>query len=219
MWNNSISGPHPEGIPCDIVVCVLSISIGSIIGIVLAAVVLVLLLLMLVCCCCPCCMLHKNKKETGRYWGGPKRSPTPAAMANGQSLMENYLLQQQHQHQVQQQFPMQQVMHANQQGMAMGIMEQPQNDPQQPQQAMFFQDQNGYIQQVSVPFAGQPSGANFYPAQQHVGQIPVPMPQQMFVPQQQVQQPLLGQAGNFQGLQQEQHQHNLASQQHNVFQR
>merc|ERR1739848_824033 len=49
--------------------------------------------------------------------GGPKRSPTPAGvMANGQTLMENYLQQQQYP----QQYPMQQVLQPNQQGMGMG---------------------------------------------------------------------------------------------------
>ena len=153
---------------------------------------------MFFCCCCPCCLLHKNKKETGRYWGGPKRSPTPGAMANGQTLMENYLQQQQYP----QQFSMQQqVIQPNQQGMGMGYTE-----PAQP--AMFFQDQNGYIQQVSAPLMGQGAGANLAPA--YVGQFPTTMPQQMFVPQQ-VQQPLL-QQGNFQ------EQQNLTNQQQNVFQ-
>ena len=171
-------------------------SIGSIVGIVLAAVVLVLLVLMLFCCCCPCCLLHKNKKETGRYWGGPKRSPTPAGvMANGQTLMENYLQQQQYP----QQYPMQQVLQPNQQGMGMGYTEPA-------QQAMYIQDQNGYIQQVSAPLMGQ-GGAGAC-----VGQFPMTMHQQMFVPQQ-VQQPLLLQQGNFQELQ------NLTNQQQNAFQR
>ena len=119
-------------------------------------------------------------------------------MANGQTLMENYLQQQQYP----QQFSMQQqVIQPNQQGMGMGYTE-----PAQP--AMFFQDQNGYIQQVSAPLMGQGAGANLAPA--YVGQFPTTMPQQMFVPQQ-VQQPLL-QQGNFQ------EQQNLTNQQQNVFQ-
>ena len=119
-------------------------------------------------------------------------------MDNGQSLVDNYLLQQQYQ----QQYPMQQVIQSNQQGMGMGYTEPA-------QQAMFFQDQNGYIQQVAAPLMGQAPGANL--AQAYMGQFPTPMPQQMFVPQQ-VQQPLLLQQGNFQ------EQQNLTNQQQNVFQ-
>ena len=118
-------------------------------------------------------------------------------MANDQTLMENYLQQQQYP----QQFSMQQAIQPNQQGLGMGYTEPV-------HQAMFFQDQNGYIQQVSAPLMGQGAGANLAPA--YVGQFPTAVPQQMFVPQQ-VQQPLL-QQGIFQ------EQQNPTSQQQNVFQ-
>ena len=96
---------------------------------------------------------------------------------------------------------MQQVIQANQQGIGVGYTEPA-------QQAMYFQDQNGYVHQVAAPLMGQATGASLAPT--YTGQFPTQMPQQMFVPQQ-VQQPLL-QQGNFQDQQ------NLTNPQQYVFQ-